>query len=153
MPTTKHPKNCIDSSQNIMLYTPSPPNTRYSLVAEERSTHLSDDEYNILSSVLTDLRQGNSITLVPSETYMTTQQAADALNVSRPHLVKLLEQGEIPFMKVGNRRKVLVKDVLSYKAERDVERRQALQEFSDGIYEDGLYDLDYESVCEMLKDD
>lgn len=153
MPTTKHPKNFIDSSRNIRLYTPSPPNTRYSLVAEESSIHLSDDEYSILSSVLTDLRQGNSITLVPGETYMTTQQAAEVLNVSRPYLVKLLENGEIPFIKVGNRRRVLVKDVLSYKAERDVERRQALQEFSAGIYEDGLYDLDYESVCEMLKDD
>ncbi|WP_206815368.1 helix-turn-helix domain-containing protein [Chroococcus sp. FPU101] len=153
MPTTKHSKKFTDSSQNIRVYTPLLPNIRYSLVDDGLPTYLSDIEYSILSSVLTDLRQGNSITLVPSEAYMTTQEAADVLNVSRPYFVKLLENGEIPFSKVGNRRRVLVKDVLSYKTQRDTERRQTLEEFSAGIYEDGLDDLDYGSVCEMLKDD
>lgn len=157
MSATKLPKNSLDNhlhSQNIRLYTPSrPKSARYSLVGEERHTHLSEIEYKTLSDVLTALRQGNSITLVSSETYMTTQEAAEVLNVSRPYFVKLLEDGEIPFTKVGNRRRVLAKDLLSYKNIRDAERRQALQEFSAGIYEDGLYDLDYETVQKILNDD
>lgn len=152
MPTTIHSKKFADSNQNIKVYKPSLPNARYSLVAEESSIHLTDSEYSILLSILADLRQGNSITLVPNEAYMTTQQAADVLNVSRPYFVKLLENGDIPFIKVGNRHRVLVENVLSYKEQRDAERRQALEEFSAGIYEDDLDELDYESVCEMLKD-
>lgn len=157
MSITKHLNKFIDGSENIKPYKPSQPhNTRYALVDQESEglpTYLSDSEYSILSEVLTALRQGNSITLVPSEAYMTTQQAADILHVSRPYFVKLLDNGEIPFNKVGNRRRVLVENVLSYKAQRDAERRQALQEFSTSIYEDGLEDLDYESVYEMLKND
>ncbi|WP_107667161.1 helix-turn-helix domain-containing protein [Cyanothece sp. BG0011] len=116
----------------------------YSLLGKGHKTPLSKDEYETVYNILTVLRQGNSVNVVSDESYMTTQQAADVLNVSRPYLVQLLENHQIPFIKVGNRRKVLVKDLLAYKEQRDTERRQIIREFSASIYEDGLDELDYE---------
>jgi excisionase family DNA binding protein len=121
--------------------------SNYSLLAEGERIPLSQDEYKTISNILTALRQGKPVTVVPEEQYMTTQQAADTLNVSRPYLVKILENKEIPSITVGNRRRVLAKDVFAYKQKRDVERRKILEEFSnglyeDGLYEDGLYDID-----------
>ncbi|GBF81018.1 helix-turn-helix domain-containing protein [Aphanothece sacrum] len=127
--------------------------TDYSLLVKGHKIPLSEHEYETISNILTALRQGKSVTVVPDETYMTTQQAAEVLNVSRPYLVKLLENHEIPFTKVGNRRKVLVKDLLAYKEQRDTERRQVLREFSASIYEDGLDELDYESVSQIINED
>ncbi|MEA5535295.1 helix-turn-helix domain-containing protein [Crocosphaera sp. XPORK-15E] len=125
----------------------------YSLLVKGHKIPLSEQEYETISNLLTALRQGKSVTVVPDETYMTTQQAAEVLNVSRPYLVKLLENDEIPFTKVGNRRKVLVKDLLAYKEQRDTERRQVIREFSASIYEDGLDELDYESVSQIINED
>ncbi len=125
----------------------------YSLLGKGNQILLSEDEYETICNILTDLRQGNSVTVVSEESYMTTQQAADVLNVSRPYLVKLLENHEIPFTKVGNRRKVLVKDLLAYKEQRDAERRQIIREFSASIYEDRLDQLDYESVSQIINED
>jgi excisionase family DNA binding protein len=113
---------------------------------------LSLQEGQNLLAYLTILRQGtNSITV--QEKYLTTQAAADILNVSRPYLIKLLENGEIPFIKVGNRRKILTNDLLEYCRSRDHQRRETLQTFSEGLAADGLYDLDYDSVQEILNSD
>ena len=102
---------------------------------------LSEAEYETIQEVLRLKREGNSFRIVPQQKYMTTQEAADLLNVSRPYLVKLLEQQEIPGIQVGNRRKVLAEDVFFYRQKRDANRREILREFSRGIKEDGLYDL------------
>ncbi len=105
---------------------------------------LSEAEYQTIQEVLKIKREGNSFTIVPDNKYMTTQEAADLLNVSRPYLVKLLDQKEIPYIQVGNRRKILAEDVFAYLQRRDANRRKILKEFSLGIREDGLYDLDFE---------
>lgn len=125
----------------------------YSLLAKGQQIPLSEHEYETVWDMLKALRQGKSATLVYDESYMTTQQAADVLNVSRPYLVKLLEDHQIPFIKVGNRRKMLAKDVLAYKQQRDAERRQIIREFSAGICDDGLDELDYESVSQIINED
>lgn len=57
---------------------------------------------------------------------MTTQQAADFLNVSRPYLIKLLEQGEIPYIKVGSHQRIPFTDLMKYKEQRDMKRSQLL---------------------------
>ncbi|MEO9022483.1 MAG: excisionase family DNA-binding protein [Ginsengibacter sp.] len=68
----------------------------------------------LLVNILSNMAEGKSITLIPSDTELNTQQAADMLNVSRPHLVKILEAGEIRFKKVGTHRRIDLKDMIAY---------------------------------------
>ena len=82
----------------------------------------------ILLDVLTHIAKGEMVTVVPYGTVLTTQEAADLLNVSRPFLTKLLEGGEIEFHRVGSHRRIKAEDLLEYKERRDTERSNALHE-------------------------
>lgn len=69
----------------------------------------------LLSAIIQNMAEGKTISIVPSNSEVTTQQAADMLNVSRPHLIKLLETKKIPFKKVGSHRRILLNDMIAYK--------------------------------------
>ncbi len=84
----------------------------------------------LLLDILKETAAGNAVTLVPVEAEVTTQQAADLLNVSRPFLVGLIDKGELPARRVGNQRRLPLKDVLAYKADNYAKRREVLREMA-----------------------
>lgn len=86
---------------------------------------------DILLTVLSEISQGNAISVMPIHAELSTQEAANLLNVSRPHLVKLLETGSIAFNKVGSHRRVKAKDIFDYKNKMDKERTEALDELAE----------------------
>jgi excisionase family DNA binding protein len=94
----------------------------------------------LLAEILKATSQGQPISVVPIATEMTTQAAAELLGCSRPHLVKLLETGEIPFTKVGRHRRVKFEDISNYKKARKKEQEQLLIEMMKLDEEAGLYD-------------
>lgn len=94
----------------------------------------------ILKRIVPHLTHGRAVTIVPINKEVTTQEAADILNVSRPYLVKLLEQGDIPFIKVGVHRRIRLDDLMEYKERRDAERLKAIAEMAQMSQDLGLYD-------------
>ncbi len=94
----------------------------------------------LLVKILEATSQGTPISIIPIATEMTTQAAAELLGCSRPHLVKLLEDGEIPFTKVGKHRRVKFEDVMKFKMAKRKEREALLIEIIKGDEELGLYD-------------
>ena len=67
-----------------------------------------------LEAILKNMAGGKTISLIPSNSEVSSQKAAEMLNVSRPHLIKLLESGKIPFKKVGSHRRILIEDLMNY---------------------------------------
>lgn len=109
--------------------------------SDGHSVNLPDSLYTFLCRLLADLLEGRSVSIVQSQTELTTVEAATALGVSRQFLVNLLRRNEIPFHMVGTHRRVYIKDLLAYKAKRDGVRRQALDEMVQSELDAGLYEL------------
>jgi excisionase family DNA binding protein len=84
----------------------------------------------LLVDILGELADGNAVQVVPVHAELTTQEAADLLNVSRPHLVKLLEGGALPFHRTGKHRRIRFADLMAFKDQRDRDSEEALDELA-----------------------
>lgn len=93
----------------------------------------------LLAKILGFLANGEGVNVVPDTAELTTQQAAEFLNVSRPYLIKVLESGEIPFRLVGTHRRVRFRDLSEYKSRDDLARRRAADELTQLTQELDLY--------------
>jgi len=84
----------------------------------------------LLAHLLTEMSHGNAVTLIPVHAELTTQEAADYMNVSRPHLIGLLESGTLKFRKVGTHRRIKFSDLQTYKEQADRKHNAALDELA-----------------------
>ena len=88
------------------------------------------EAFRLFVRILSEMANGNAVTIVPVHAELTTQQVADLLNVSRPFVVKLLEEGKVAFRTVGTRRRVRFHDLMAYKQADDAARRRKHDELT-----------------------
>jgi excisionase family DNA binding protein len=112
---------------------------------------LPEEVYRVMADVVETLRHGQAITLVPHTQRLTTQEAADILGVSRPTLVKLLEEGKIPYNQPGRHRRIQFTDLLVYQERQHADRRAVLDRMTQDASEAGLYDGTPEDYAGALK--
>jgi excisionase family DNA binding protein len=116
-------------------------NLRVSIQADDETEEhvaIPASAFRLLADILTQMAQGNAVTLIPVHAELTTQQAADLLNVSRPFLVGLIEEGKIPHRKVGTHRRIRFQDLMEYKRLNDRDRLKALEVLSAQAQELGM---------------
>ena len=118
-------------------FLPTPEDTRaaraYLEYLQTQTTAMPERLTALLSDVLTSLAAGRAVQVSSLDAEITTQQAAELLNVSRPYVVKLVEAGDLPHRKVGPRRRLHLEDVLAYRARLDASRQAALQALADDL--------------------
>lgn len=121
--------NCVQDFQAVYQRIKSSQTNKVKIKVQETEEFITipKQALTILSAIIENMAEGKSISIVPSKSELSTQQVADMLNVSRPHIVKLLEAKKIPFKKVGSHRRILLKDVMEYKGQLAKERESQLE--------------------------
>lgn len=114
------------------------------LKSGQQPLRIPDKAMKMFIAILSNMAEGKSMAVVSSDIYISTQQAADFLKVSRPHVVRLLEGGDIPFIKVGTHRRVKFKDLVSFEKKLKRNRRDGLGKLVELSQKMGLYDMEYE---------
>lgn len=107
--------------------------------AEGVEMEIPDDIFEALRKVVYILKKGQMVAVVSVHHQLTTQQAANILNVSRPHLIGLLDAGKIPYSKTGRHRRITYGDLMDYKKMRDQERRAELAALTNAAERAGEY--------------
>lgn len=105
---------------------------------EEESVTIPASAFRLLMNILNQMAQGNAVTIIPIHAELTTQQAADILNVSRPFVIKLIEDKALPCKMVGTHRRVLFSDLMDYKRKIDADRLKVLDDLAAQAQELGM---------------
>jgi len=129
-PTPQEAAVARNSGQNLsrLIHKNRPLTFRVTGAEQEQSIELPAGAVQLLMDILEAMAAGRGMTLIPENAELTTVQAADILNVSRPFLIGLLEQEAIPYRKVGAHRRVRMEDVMAYKKRIDGERERILDQ-------------------------
>ncbi len=96
--------------------------------------------YTVLKEIVRNMQMGRVVAIVPERELLTTQTAANVLGCSRPHVIKLMESGDIPFQKVGLHRRVHYQDLMQYQQRRDAARHTALTALAREAVREGYYE-------------
>jgi excisionase family DNA binding protein len=142
IPSEDDSKLSQESSRILTTYL-SPNVHHIEIVAADGNKHpaiIPAAAYRLLVDALTQMAQGNAVSLIPIQTELTTQAAADLLNVSRPYLIKQIELGKIPHHKVGKHHRIYFNDLMVYQAQIDLATNRGLDEMVAISQELGLYD-------------
>lgn len=139
--TLYDPESDLESVRAIAchLHTSDDPQASLKLLVEEQEYSLPAALSDAIQQIVRSMASGQGVYIIPQESEMTTTEAANFLGVSRPHLVKLLQEGEIPFVKTGNRHRIRVSDVLRYKQRKEARRKEALADLIQFTQEEGFY--------------
>ena len=137
-PTTREAGIARSSRQILARYAVADLPLTLRLADGEEEIELPAGAVSLLARVLEAMAAGRGVTLAPEHAELTTVQAADVLNVSRPYLIKLLDEKAIPYRKVGTHRRVRMEDVLAYKSAIDREREEVLDRLTREAQENGM---------------
>lgn len=132
-PTEQDSKLAEESSRTLSKYIDNKEVQAIRMVCEDNPNEvisIPSSAFRSLVEILTQMARGNAITVIHTGAELTTQQAADLLNVSRPFLVQLLESGQIPYRTVGTQKRILLNDLTEYKDKIDSERRKVLDQLA-----------------------
>lgn len=133
LPTAQEIALAKEGSRELSMVMTTPEETQEISVClghSEQKVHLPASAVQLLMDILVNISQGNAVQIVPVLAELTTQQAADILLVSRPHLVKLLDEGKIEHRKVGSHRRIRYNDLLKFKAQEERARKSILDELA-----------------------
>jgi excisionase family DNA binding protein len=141
-----HDPECQERDRELLdkLYDVINGNERPVLLGRE-GAHIQFPEpvFHMLTEIIRKMHRGQSVVILHENEELTTQAAANHLGFSRPHVVKLLERGEIPYHMAGSHRRIYLKDVLQFQKHRDEKRRAAFDGLNQQLLDAGLYDSEY----------
>lgn len=115
LPTDLEAKQARESSRLLAALIGRGETARLKVINGDEEITVPVSALRMLEQILTQMAMGNGVTIIPVHAVLTTQEAADFLNVSRPYLVGLVERGELPFTKVGTHRRIQFKDLVEYR--------------------------------------
>lgn len=138
VPTPQDAELARQSSRLLAACIGRGPTARLRVIDDDGEIEVPVTALRMLVDILANMAEGNAMSLVPIHARLTTQQAADFLGVSRPHLVGLLERGELPHEMVGTHRRILFRDLKAYHDARQARSKAALDALAEQAQKLGL---------------